>query len=148
MVKQDVIKELKEKLGNKILKWEEKSPQRYYLTIPREDILETVRFIFEKQKARFITESGVDTPAGIEILYHFSFDKLNKIVILKVLLPKNGCEVESIAPLIPGANWIEREIAELLGVKFLDHPDLRRLLLAEDWPEGKYPLRQEVRENQ
>ena len=148
MAKQDVIKELKEKLGKKILKWEEKSPQRYYLTVPREDILEVAHFVFEKQKARFITESGVDTPTGIEILYHFSFDKLNKIVTLKVLLPKNGCEVESIAPLIPGANWIEREIAELLGVKFLDHPDPRRLLLAEDWPEGKYPLRQKIRENQ
>lgn len=148
MVRQDVIKELKEKLGKKILKWEEKSPQRYYITIPREDILEAARFIFKKQGARFIIESGVDTPAGMEILYHFSFDKLNKIVTLKVLLSKDGYEVESIAPLIPGANWIEREITELLGVKFLNHPDPRRLLLAEDWPEGEYPLRQKIRENQ
>ncbi len=148
MAKQDVIKELKEKLGKKILKWEEKSPQRYYLTVPREDILEVAHFVFEKQKARFIIESGVDTPAGIEILYHFSFDELNKIVTLRVLLPKDKCQVESVAPIIPGADWIEREIAELLGVKFLNHPDPRRLLLAEDWPEGKFPLRQEVRENQ
>jgi Ni,Fe-hydrogenase III component G len=148
MVKEDVIKELKEKLGKKILKWEEKLPQRYYLTIARKDILEVARFIFKKQGARFITESGVDTPLSIEILYHFSFDKLNKIVTLKALLPKARCEVESLAPLIPGANWIEREIAELFGVRFLNHPDSRRLLLAEDWPEGEYPLRQKVRKNQ
>lgn len=148
MAKQDVIKELKEKLGKKILKWEEKPPQRYYITISRKDILEVVNFIFKKQKARFIIESGVDTPLTIEILYHFSFDRLGKIVTLKVLLPKDGCEVESIAPLIPGASWIEREIGELFGVKFLNHPDPRRLLLAEDWPEGEYPLRQKIRENQ
>ena len=148
MAKQDVIRELKEKLGKKILKWEEKPPQRYYLTIPQEDILEVVNFVFKKQRARFIIESGVDTPGGIEILYHFSFDELNKIVTLKVLLPKDKCQVESIAPVVPGANWIEREIAELLGVKFLNHPDPRRLLLAEDWPEGEYPLRQKIRENQ
>lgn len=148
MAKQDVIKELREKLGKKILKWQEKPPQRYYVTLPREDILEVARFIFKKQGARFIIESGVDTPVGIEVLYHFSFDRLNKIVTLKVLLPKDGCEVESIAPLIPGASFIEREIAELLGVKFLNHPDPRRLLLAEDWPEGEYPLRQTTRENQ
>lgn len=148
MVKQDVINELKEKLGKKILNWEEKPPKRHYLTIPREDILEVARFIFKKQGARFIIESGADTPRAMEILYHFSFDKLNKIVTLKVLLPKDGCEVESITPVIPGASWIEREIAELLGVKFLNHPDPRRLLLAEDWPEGEYPLKQKVRENQ
>ncbi|MFQ6066964.1 MAG: NADH-quinone oxidoreductase subunit C [bacterium] len=148
MAKQDVIKELREKLGKKILKWQEKPPQRYYVTLPREDILEVARFIFKKQGARFIIESGVDTPVGIEVLYHFSFDRLNKIVTLKVLLPKDGCEVESIAPLIPGASFIEREIAELLGVKFLNHPDPRRLLLGKDWPEGEYPLRQTTRENQ
>lgn len=148
MAKRDVIEELKERIGEKILKWEEKPPKRYYLTIRREDILEVARFIFKKQGARFIIESGVDAPRAIEVLYHFSFDKPNKIITLRVLLPKDGCEVESIAPLIPGASWIEREIAELLGVKFLNHPDPRRLLLAEDWPEGEYPLRQKVRENQ
>jgi len=148
MAKQDIIKEIKEKLGKKIVKWEEKPPKRYYITIARDDILEAANFVFKKQKARFITESGVDTPLSIEILYHFSFDGLSKIVTLKVLLPKDGCEVESIASLIPGASWIEREVAELLGVKFLNHPDPRRLLLAEDWPEGEFPLRQKIRENQ
>jgi len=69
------------------------------------------------------------------------------MVTVKVPVPKENCELESIASLISGANWIEREIAELLGVNFLNHPDPGRLLLAEDWPEGKYPLRQEPRSN-
>jgi len=142
---EDVIKEFKEKFKGKILQWEEKSSKRYYITISKDDLLEIVEFVFAKQKARFIIESGIDTPQGMEILYHFSFDKLNKIVTFKVLIPKENCEVESISILIPGASWIEREITELLGVEFLHHPDPRRLLLADDWPSGDYPLRQKVK---
>lgn len=142
---EDVIKEFKEKFKGKILQWEEKSSKRYYITISKDDLLEIVEFVFAKQKARFIIESGIDTPQGMEILYHFSFDKLNKIVTFKVLIPKEKCEVESISILIPGASWIEREITELLGVEFLHHPDPRRLLLADDWPSGDYPLRQKVK---
>lgn len=144
---EDVIKEFKKKFKGKILGWEEKSPKRYYVSISRDDLLEIVEFIFAKQKARFIIESGIDTPQGIEILYHFSFDKLNKIVTFRILLPKKKCEVESISILIRGASWIEREITELLGVEFLHHPDPGRLLLDDDWPSGDYPLRQKVKGN-
>ena len=147
MTSLDPIEAIKAELKDRIINWEEKSPKRYYVTIPTEDITKVADFIFGRQGARFITASGVDTPQAIEILYHFAFDKLNKIVTVKVPVPKESCEVESIASLILGANWIEREIAELLGVNFLNHPDPRRLLLAEDWPEGKYPLRQEPRSN-
>lgn len=143
----DPIAAIKAEFKDRIVSWEEKSPKRYYITMPREDITKVADFIFAKQGARFIIASGVDTPEAIEILYHFAFDKLNKILTVKVPVPKERCEIESIAPIIAGANWIEREIAELLGVNFLNHPNPERLLLAEDWPEGKYPLRQEPRSN-
>jgi len=61
-----------------------------------------------------------------------------------VFLKKPQAEVESIANLIKCAEWIEREIAELLGVKFNNHPNMKHLILPEDWPEGKYPLRRDV----
>jgi len=143
----DPIAAIKAEFKNRVIDWEEKSSKRYYITMPREDITKVADFIFAKQGARFIIASGVDTPEAIEILYHFAFDKLNKILTVKVPVPKERCEIESIAPIIAGANWIEREIAELLGVNFLNHPNPKRLLLAEDWPEGKYPLRQEPRSN-
>jgi NADH-quinone oxidoreductase subunit C len=54
---------------------------------------------------------------------------------------KDNPEVDSITPLFPGAEWIEREMWEMLGIKFKGHPNLKRLLLSDDWPEGKYPLR-------
>jgi len=143
----DPIAAIKAEFKDRVIDWEEKSSKRYYITMPREDITKVADFIFAKQGARFIIASGVDTPEAIEILYHFAFDKLNKILTVKVPVPKERCEIESIAPIIAGANWIEREIAELLGVNFFNHPNPKRLLLAEDWPEGKYPLRQEPRSN-
>jgi len=149
MAQKDVITKIKEALKDKILFWEEKSPTRHYFGVRRTDIVSVAKYIFEKTKARFIIASGIDTPEGIEILYHFSFDRQGgKIITAKVLVPKEKCEIESIAPVIPGAAWIEREIQDLLGVKFLNHPDPRPLLAAENWPEGFYPLRSEYRDEE
>lgn len=147
MAKKDIVEKMREHLKDKIISWEEKSPTRYYFTTKKADIILVASYLFEKVEARFITASGVDTPKGIEILYHFSFDKeRGKVVTVKVLVPKQKCEVESIVSVIPGAIWIEREIQELLGVKFLNHPDPRPLLTAENWPKDKYPLRIDYRD--
>ncbi|MDI6606200.1 MAG: NADH-quinone oxidoreductase subunit C, partial [Candidatus Omnitrophota bacterium] len=79
---------------------------------------------------------------GLEILYHFSMDKSGVIYSARVLIEdKKSPKIDSIAPLFPGAEWIEREIWELLGINFIGHPNLTHLLLIDDWPEGKYPLR-------
>ncbi|PIV64614.1 MAG: hypothetical protein COS11_01275 [bacterium (Candidatus Ratteibacteria) CG01_land_8_20_14_3_00_40_19] len=137
------LNSIKEKFSQEILKFEEKSLKRYYILIDKKDLLKLVKFIFNDLKARFIIETGLDTPEGIEILYHFSFDKLGKVVSIRTLLSREKPEVESISPVIKGAQWIEREIQDILGVKFLNHPDPRRFILADDWPEGKYPYRKE-----
>ena len=66
------------------------------------------------------------------------------MISLRVLTGnKEKPEMESITSIIKGAEWIEREIWELLGVNFKGHPNLKRLLLDKTWPEGKYPLRRE-----
>jgi NADH-quinone oxidoreductase subunit C len=66
------------------------------------------------------------------------------MISLRVLIAdKKNPQMPSIVSIIRGAEWIEREIWELLGVDFIGHPDLRHLLLIDDWPQGKYPLRKE-----
>jgi NADH-quinone oxidoreductase subunit C len=60
---------------------------------------------------------------------------------LKVGLPADDPRVPSVVALYPTANWLEREVYDLFGVLFTDHPDLRRILMPEDW-EG-YPLRKD-----
>ena len=135
---------IRERLGDKIKDWKETSSRRIYLSVDCADIREIVGFFFTKLEMRFATASGVDTPRGLEILYHFSFDRTGEIYTLRVLLKdKKHPEIDSITPLFKGAEWIEREMWELLGINFKGHPNLKRLLLAEDWPEGEYPLRRQ-----
>jgi len=136
--------ELKEKLAEKIMEWYQHSPRRIYISIKPQDLKEAAEVLFKKLNIRFATATGHDTPGGIEILYHFSFDKTGEIFSLRVLIKdKQKPEIGSLALLFPAAEWIEREIWEMLGVNFIGHPNLKRLLLADEWPEGKYPLRHE-----
>lgn len=138
----DIRERIRGYLGSGIVEWREHSGRRIYITIRKEDILKSVRFLFCDLGLRFSIASGTDTPAGFEILYHFSYDQTGEVYSLKVLISdKNNPEIDSITPLFSGAEWIEREIFELLGIKFTGHPNLKRLLLADDWPEGNYPLR-------
>ena len=135
---------IKEELGAKILDWKEGSARRIYFSLDKKDIFKVTEFLFKKLGLRFATASGVDTLDGFEIIYHFCFDKAGEIYSARVLiLGKNNPEIDSITPLFPGAEWIEREMWEMLGINFIGHPNLKRLLLSEDWPEGEYPLRKE-----
>jgi len=135
---------IKEGLGGKIRDWKEVSRHRIYLTVEKTDICEVVKFLFTELKMRFVTASATDMPEALEILYHFSFDQSGEVYTIRVLLEdKKHLEIDSITPLFNGAEWIEREMWELLGINFKGHPNLKRLLLADDWPEGNYPLRRD-----
>ena len=85
--------------------------------------------------------SCVDYIDHMELVYNlFSFTHKHKIA-LKTSLPRDG-EIDSVTPVWNAANWHEREIAELFGITFRDHPDPRPILLPEDWDEG-YPMRKD-----
>jgi Ni,Fe-hydrogenase III component G len=136
---------IKEGLGEKITAWQEKSAQRIYFSVDKKDILSTAEFLFRKLGLRFSIATGTEKPQGLEILYHFCYDPAGEVYSVRVLIEdKAHAAIDSITPLFPGAEWIEREIWELLGVHFNGHPNLKRLLLAEDWPEGDYPMRQKT----
>jgi NADH:ubiquinone oxidoreductase subunit C len=133
---------IREWLGEKVLDWKEPNSRRVYFSVAKKHIVETADILFKKIGLRFAIASAVDTPAGFEILYHFSFDKAGEFYSVRVLITdKEHPEIDSLACLFPGAEWIEREMWEMLGINFKGHPNLKRLLLAEDWPEGEYPLR-------
>jgi Ni,Fe-hydrogenase III component G len=70
-----------------------------------------------------------------------AFDRLGVIVSVRVLVEKPELKMPSLTEIIPATEWIEREIHEMLGVDFIGHPNLERLLLPDDWPEGVYPFR-------
>jgi len=87
--------------------------------------------------------TAVDWPKAnqIEVVYHFFSYPQRHSFVLKVTLGREAPVVPSLAGLWDSANWLEREQFDLMGVTFEGHPDLRRLLLPEDW-EG-YPLRKD-----
>ncbi len=144
--REDIVGEIKKRLGNMIVNVFEKSPHRIYVEVSPKDIAETSRIIFRDMEARFQIASGIDTPTAIEILYHWAFDSLDCVVTVKTKLDRDKPEIDSISSICVGAEWIEREMWELLGITFRNHPDVRHLLLADDWPEGKYPLRRDYKE--
>ena len=138
-----LLRSLRDELGERARGFEERSERRVFIAVAPEDVVPATRFFCEQLGARFQTATGVDTPAGFEILYHWAFDRPGCVVSLRTLLPRDEPEIESIANVCSAAEWIEREMWELLGIRFRNHPDMRHLLLSDDWPEGKYPLRRD-----
>ncbi|MBN1805509.1 MAG: NADH-quinone oxidoreductase subunit C [Sedimentisphaerales bacterium] len=117
---------------------------RIYLTCESENAFDVCRYLFEDVKCRFVIATGIDSDNCFEVLYHFAYDSLGVVVTVKSLIrDKENPSTESIATFMPAADWIEREMHDELGIEFKNHPDMRRLVLADDWPEGVYPLRKE-----
>ncbi|MFH0855844.1 MAG: NADH-quinone oxidoreductase subunit C [Candidatus Omnitrophota bacterium] len=138
----DMRDRIKERLRDKIKDWQEKSVKRVYFRVDKDDIFKAAQVCFKELELRFIAATGTDLPDCFEVLYHFSNDPAGTIFSVRVLLEdKLNPEVQSITPLFAGAGWMEREIWEMLGINFKGHPNLKRLLLSEDWPENEFPLR-------
>ncbi|HAJ31996.1 MAG TPA: hypothetical protein DCK79_01265 [Candidatus Atribacteria bacterium] len=146
MTREEVLYDLRKKFKDDIIEVFDKSPKRVYVEIRPDSIVQVASYIFKDLKARFNTASGVDVRYHMEILYHFLIEDINLLISLRVKLQKPKLEIDSLSPIFEGSSWIEREIHEILGINFRGHPDLRRLLLPDDWPDGVYPLRGDYKE--
>ena len=118
---------------------------RIYLPCEAENSYAVNKFLFEEVPLRFVIATGIDAEDCFEILYHFSYDQTGCVVTVKAFIrDRENPAIESITPFLPAAEWIEREIHDILGIDFKNHPNLRRLILADDWPEGVYPMRKKT----
>jgi NADH-quinone oxidoreductase subunit C len=132
-------------IRDKLTGSERRTDKRVFLPCEAEHVYEICRFLFQDLGLRFVISTGIDAEDCFEVLHHFSHDASGCLVTVKAFVRERATpELDSITPLIPGAEWIEREMHDLLGIRFRNHPHLRRLILADDWPEGVYPLRKEV----
>lgn len=138
---EEILNEIKKRFPGVEIKIH--SPRRTYIKINRERTYESAQYLSKELGCRLSTATGIDTRDGIEILYHFSHDASGTYYNIKTIVPKDEPRIKSLADFLPAANWIEREIHELLGVEFVGHPNLVPLLTAEDWPEKTYPLRRD-----
>lgn len=85
-------------------------------------------------------DNGPDA-STMEVVYHLYSIPFNISLGLRVMLPRDKPEVHSLCHVWKSANWLERETFDMLGINFINHPDLRRILMPADW-EG-YPLRKD-----
>ena len=141
----DPVKTLQTKFPGTTGAVEQPSQRRAFVDIEAARVQDIARFVFADLGARLITVTGLETTRGMELLYHFSFDAAGIIMTLRAVVPMPQPRIDSITPIVDGAEYIEREIADLLGVEFVGHPNPVRFLLADDWPEGVYPYRKEHR---
>ena len=131
-------------IKDKVTAIEQPLTNRIYLNCEAENSYAVNKFLFEDVPLRFVIATGIDSDDRFEILYHYAYDQTGCIVTLKTFIrDREKPAIESIAPFLPGAEWIEREIHDVLGIEFKNHPDMRRLILSDYWPEGVYPLRKE-----
>ncbi len=146
MTREAVLADLKDRFGESILSVYDKSPSRVYVDLDPGAIIDVGVYLFRKLGARFNIATGSDAMTCLEIIYHFTLEDLNLMVNVRVRLDRDAPTIRSLGREIEAVNWIEREMTELLGITFVGHPDPRRLLLSDDWPEGVYPLRQDYEE--
>jgi Ni,Fe-hydrogenase III component G len=141
-VESDIQNKLKEAFGEQIIEVRIPRERRMFVQVPLPQVGEVVGYLKQNLGMTHITTiTAIDVGDDIEILYHFFCQGVT--LSLKTSVPKGNPVIDTITPIMPGAILYEREIQDLLGLKVKDHPDPRRLILPEDWPEGVYPLRKD-----
>ena len=135
------IDDIKRQFGNSIYQVMIRNDRRATMTVDKEKITEIADYLFRQCQWRFIIASAMESKQGIEILYHFSNDPSGLILNVKVILDIEKPEIESLTCLFEAASWIEREMHEILGIDFLHHPNLEKLISEGNWAEGVFPYR-------
>ena len=120
--------------------------EQLYLSIDNEDLLDVILFLKTNKDTKFkqlIDITAVDYPENskrFKMVYLFLSHQFNQRIIISSLINENEA-VSSLTKIFPSSNWMEREVFDMYGVKFKDHPDLRRILT--DYGFEGYPLRKD-----
>jgi NADH-quinone oxidoreductase subunit C len=131
----DKIKDFKEAMGDKIGAIIEKKG-RVYFEVKNEDIRDVAGYLFNEMGCRLSTATAAELYHHVEVLYHFSDDATGTYFCPRVIMKdKKNPKMNSITPVVRGAEWIEREMFDFWGIEFDDHPRPEPLL-SRNHPKG------------
>lgn len=109
------------------------------LVVDKENLVAVCRFVRDQLGFDLLVcVSGADMLDHLESVYHLRSTTRAQLLQIKVRIEREKPEVDSVVSVYPTANWLERETYDMYGIRFAGHPDLRRMLLDDDF-EG-YPL--------
>ncbi|MGA2409352.1 MAG: NADH-quinone oxidoreductase subunit C [Candidatus Binataceae bacterium] len=134
---------VKERFGDKVIELSVKPPDPFAVT-QAEALLKICQWLRADPELAMDclnNQTGVDRKDCVEIVYHLFSYRHRHTTVLKVRLPRENPTVATVEGIWRSANWMEREIFDLLGVTFEGHSDMRRILMPEDWP--GFPLRKD-----
>ncbi len=113
-----------------------------YIIVKKEKIVPVLEYLKKEGFNHLSAVSAVDEPPEkIWVVYHLVAIGEKSTLAVKTVLPRDAAEVDSVGNVYPTALWHEREAYDLMGVKFKGHPDLRRILMPDDWV--GHPLRKD-----
>ena len=143
----DSVTALKANFGDALVRHDVVAGNQHIVFIPADRNLEILRWLRDDPEQRYdllrdvtAVDYGAGTP--LQVVYQLFSITHRRALCLKCELPLDGLEIDSACSLWHTADWLEREVYDLFGITFKGHPDLRRILMPEDYDEG-HPLRKD-----
>jgi len=138
---------IKENFSSSSIELKTDLPTEAIIIVPALEIDKITMFLKDSSELLFdslVNLSGVDEiKAGLlSVYYHLESTSLKHKILLKVTTDRNKPEVVTVTEVWKSADWHEREAYDMFGIIFINHPDLRRILMPYDWDAG-YPLRKD-----
>jgi NADH-quinone oxidoreductase subunit C len=139
-----MLEEIIKKLNNFILEYKENIDMPV-IVVDSKHILDVIKTLYEEFNFKMLVDlTAVDwlnkRDKRFEVVYHLRNLDENKRIRVKIQVNENE-EVDSTTSIYKGANWLEREVYDMFGIKFKNHPNLERILLWDEFP--GHPLRKD-----
>ncbi len=147
MTPKEISEKLKSTFGDAIVEIKVEGVVDPYVKVAPAKMEEVARYLRDDADLQFdflMCLSGIDLGKNLlGVVYHLSsMTKRHKITV-KTEVPREKAEIPSVVSIWAGANWHEREAYDMVGITFIGHPDLRRILLPDDYP--GHPLRKDFK---